>query len=239
MSSCSDCVQSLATPLSVHILAQSFWQRIFDRPSCGRNTWFVSLMRNKVGLFSTLALLLIGLPSWAQSERYATDEELETLIDRHNAELPQLLETGFYQDWRTQAERYQQAMWAAAWADVDAEIAPFLGHWVAIEEDIAIFPSATAGQVCVVDTNLDQSDFYLATVQQGKLYAENNIMLVPTGDFMLLISTYDEPYFYPYNSPLVSTSPANYEFFVEYHPDVVQQFESAGCQTGLPQLDDR
>ncbi|NEQ47645.1 MAG: hypothetical protein F6K00_30525 [Leptolyngbya sp. SIOISBB] len=196
-------------------------------------------MRQDALVFSTLTLLMVGLPSWAQSERYATDTELEAVIEQHEAELPQLTEIGFYQDWRTQAERYQQSLWAAAWADVDAEIAPFLGHWVAIEEDIAVFPSANRGQVCVVDTHLDQSDFYLATVQDGKLYTDHNVVLVPTADFLLTVTVYDEPYFYPYNSPIVSTNPANYEFFADYHPDVVQQFEAAGCRTGLPQLSDR
>lgn len=196
-------------------------------------------MRKDTLVFGTLTLLMVGLPSSAQSERYATDTELQAVIERHEAELPQLTEFGFYQDWRTQAERYQQALWAAAWADVDAEIAPFLGHWVAIEEDIAVFPSVNRGQVCVVDTNLDQSDFYLATVQDGKLYADNNVLFVPTAGFLLTVTVYDEPYFYPYNSPIVSTNPANYEFFANYHPDVVQQFEAAGCRTGLPQLSDR
>lgn len=196
-------------------------------------------MRKAVLVCSTLTLVLVGWPSWAQPERYATDTELEAAIERHEAELPPLLETGFYQDWRTQAERYQQSLWTSAWADVDARIAPFLGHWVAIEEDIAIFPAANPGQVCVVDTHLDQSDFYLATVQDGKLYAENNVTLVTTADFLLTVAVYDEPYAYPYNSPIVSTNPANYEFFAEYHPDVVQQFEAAGCRTGLPQLSDR
>ncbi len=196
-------------------------------------------MRKDALVCSTLTLVMVGFPGWAQSERYATDTELEAVIERHEAELPQLTETGFYQDWRTQAERYQQSLWVAAWANVDAEIAPFLGHWVAIEEDIAVFPSANRGQVCVIDTNLDQSDFYLATVQNGKLYTDHNVVLVPTADFLLTVTVYDEPYFYPYNSPIVSTNPANYEFFADYHPNVVQQFEEAGCRTGLPQLRDR
>lgn len=197
-------------------------------------------MRYSPLLLSSCLVLLVAAPSWAQSQRYATDEEIDALIEQHQSAMPELIETGFYRDYRSLAERHQLEYWANAWAEVDEAIAPFLGHWMAIEEDIAIFPAPVAGQVCIVDTHLDQSDFYLATVQDGKLYADNQSMFVPTGEYILTISTYDDvPTLYPYNSPVVSTSPASSEFFADFHPEVVRDFEAAGCLTGLPQAGDR
>jgi len=182
-----------------------------------------------------LSLLLIALPVAAQPERYPTEVEFEGLVEQFRLELPRLLETGFYTDRRSLTAQQERTDWVAAWAAVDAAIAPFLGQWYAIEEDIAIFPTPNRGEVCVVDTYLDDSDFYRGTIIDGRLYANNQLVFMPEGQYLLSTFVYDgEAGYYPYANPVIPENPASLEYFAQQHPEVVAAFQAAGCLTGLP-----
>ncbi|MEO1149140.1 MAG: hypothetical protein AAFY26_26680, partial [Cyanobacteria bacterium J06638_22] len=94
----------------------------------------------------------------------------QSLEQQFQQALPDYVETGYYTDGRTDEEIQARETWAAEWAEQDAAIAPFLGMWVAIEEDLMIFPGPVVGEVCIVDSHLDESMFYTGMVIDGKLY---------------------------------------------------------------------
>ena len=171
----------------------------------------------------------------AQSERYPTDPEIQQLIDEMRQRIPQLESTGIHLDRRTPEERQEQEDFVAAWAEVDPAIAPFLGSWTAIEETLMIYPSANRGEVCIIDMYLEDVDFYLGQVTDGKVYTERNLVFVLDSDFLGNTSVYNnQPHLYEYSHPGPVTHPATSDYFAEYYPQIELQFNLAGCIAGLP-----
>lgn len=189
-----------------------------------------------LGLASLIATTLsLTLPAVAQSKRYPTDAELQPLIQGMRQNIPQLVESGFYNDRRTESERQEVADFAAAWALVDPAIAPFLGEWTAIEESLYIFPGPVRGEVCIIDSYLEESEFYQGQVIDGKVYTDNNLVFVIDSGFLgntFVVENY--PGLYEYAHPRPLEHPANH-YFAEYHPEIVAQFIQAGCLAERPE----
>ena len=186
-------------------------------------------------LLLTLALLLLPLPGLAQSQRHPTDTEIEGLVRDLRQKLPDLMETGIYVDRRSPQERQQRQALVKAWSQVDSAIAPFLGNWSAIEENLMIFPAKNRGEVCVIDSYLDETDFYMGRVVNGTLRTEANLTFVLDSGF--LVSTFvvdNQPGRYEYANPRPLENPLTSRYYTQLHPKVVQQFRQAGCVIGMP-----
>jgi len=185
-------------------------------------------------LFLTLTILLIPLPGLAQSQRHPTNAEIESVLQDMHQEIPNLMQVGYYNDRRTPAERQQRDAFVEAWTETDRAIAPFLGNWSAIEENLIIVPSPTRGEVCIIDSYLEESDFYLGKVVDGNLYTDRNVTLVLDHGF--LVSTFvsnGQAGHYEYANPRPVENPAT-SYYAEYHPDIVDQFQQAGCLISPP-----
>ncbi|MEM9503560.1 MAG: hypothetical protein AAGA01_06345 [Cyanobacteria bacterium P01_E01_bin.43] len=183
-----------------------------------------------------LALLLLPLPSFAQSERHPTAAEIEDQLQAMRQNILQLMRTGIYDDRRPHAMRLQRDTFAEAWSEVDAATAPFLGDWTAIEENLAIYPTANPGEVCVIDSHLDLSDFYLGQVVEGHLVTDINLTFVLDSGFLVSTFVYDdEAARYEYANPRPLADPAASPYYVEYHPEIVEQFQQAECLTESPE----
>ena len=117
-----------------------------------------------LGNFWVLVLACLTLPAEAQSERYPTETELQQLAQELRQKIPELENSGFYNDRRSFEEWQEISVYVDAWAEVDPEIAPFLGEWGAIEESLYIYPSTTTGEVCILDIYLDLGNFYTRPV---------------------------------------------------------------------------
>jgi hypothetical protein len=181
------------------------------------------------------AIALLPLPGLAQSERHPTAAEIEQLLQEMRQNIPNLIETGIYSDRRSPEVRQQRDDFVAAWAEVDAAIAPFLGDWIAIEENLAIFPTANPGEVCIIDSYLDLSDFYLGWVIEGQLYTDVNLTLVLDSGFLVSTFVYDnQAAHYEYANPRPVADPATSFYFAQYHPEIVEQFQQAGCLVESP-----
>jgi hypothetical protein len=196
-----------------------------------------------------LVLVSLGMgttPSWAQPdggaevetepfERYPTVAEIADLHGELRQSIPQLLTSGFHTDWRTPEQRQQRAALVAAWTEVDSEVAPFIGEWVAIEESLGIFPTATPGVVCIVDTYLGGSEFERGMMVAGALYTDSGSVLVPEGEFLgNFFVTEGEAYSYPYSHPSPLQDPADIAIYASRYPDVVAAFEANGCLVPTP-----
>jgi hypothetical protein len=200
-----------------------------------------------------LVFVNLGLgitPSWAQSdagaeveaepfERYPTVTEIADLQAELRQSIPQLLTSGFHTDWRSPEQRQQRDALVTDWMEVDSEVAPFLGQWTAIAEYLAIFPTATPGVVCIVDTYLGGSEFNRGMIVAGALYTDGGSVLVLEGEFLgNFFVTEGEAYSYPYSHPSPLQDPTDMDIYASpytiYYPDVVAEFEANGCL--LPQL---
>ncbi|MEO0536038.1 MAG: hypothetical protein AAF215_19460 [Cyanobacteria bacterium P01_A01_bin.123] len=191
---------------------------------------------------STIALLFslgVMAPAEAQSERHPTDAEIQQLVEEMRQRIPQLESTGIHLDRRTPEERQEQEDFAAAWAEADPAIAPYLGSWTAIEETLMIYPSASRGEVCIVDMYLEDVDFYRGQVVDGKVYTERNLVFVLDSDFLGSTSVYDnQPRLYEYSHPGPVTHPSAINYFSGYFSQnnlgLVTQFDEAGCLAEFP-----
>ncbi|MEO1094430.1 MAG: hypothetical protein AAFX01_05975 [Cyanobacteria bacterium J06638_28] len=190
-----------------------------------------------LGIVGMLASLGLIVPARAELERYATDTEIQELVAAMRQRLPQIQATGYYLDRRTLEEQQERAAFAAAWMKVDPEIASFLGDWTAIEEALMIYPAAERGKVCVIDIYPEDAEFYQGEVIAGKLYTENNLVLVLDSGFLASIFVSgNQPGLYEYGSPRPLKDPATADYFAEYYPALAPQFAQAGCLADLPEI---
>jgi hypothetical protein len=187
-------------------------------------------------LLLTLSLLLLQpLPGLAQSQRHPTDAEIQELLRDLRQKSRDAVDAEFYQDRRSSQERQQRDALVKAWSRVDQAIAPFLGNWVAIEENLMIFPAKNRGEVCIIGSYLDITDFYLGKVVDGILRTDMNLTYVLDSGF--LVSTFvvdNQPGHYEYANPLPLENPLTSRYYTQLHPKVVQQFRQAGCKVGMP-----
>ncbi|MEM0979277.1 MAG: hypothetical protein AAGH78_03285 [Cyanobacteria bacterium P01_H01_bin.58] len=189
-----------------------------------------------LGIVAMLASLGLIAPARAELERYATDAEIQELVTAMRQRLPQIQATGYYLDRRTLEEQSERAAFAAAWMEVDPEIASFLGDWTALEEALMIYPAAERGKVCIVDIYLDEADFYQGEVIDGKIYAANNLVLVLDSGFLgSVFVNGNQPGLYEYSHPRPLKDPATADYFAEYYPAIPSQFAPAGCIADLPE----
>lgn len=198
-------------------------------------------MKHYLNPFTSLGMggyLLIGLisPAIAQSDRFPTDAEQQALVQQMRQRLPELQSSGFYRDYRTLAEQWVVTEMVSAWMAIDPAIAPYLGEWTAIEESLYIYPSATPGEVCVLDIYLDEGDFYMGQVQDGKVYTTNNLIFLQDSGYLGNAFIYDgQPGIYEYAHPRPLVDPVT--ALGEYYPEAIAAFEAANCLVGLPPRD--
>jgi hypothetical protein len=179
-----------------------------------------------------LALATLALPAMAQLQRFPTDAELQQLIQEFRQQFPELQAS--YEDRRTPAEQQAVSNFSDAWAEVDPDIAPFLGEWTAVEESLYIYPAATRGEVCVLDIYLNEGDFYKGQVRDGKVYTDRNLVFLLDSGYLGSTFVYDdEPGLYGYANPRPLPNPV--EALGQYYPEAVAAFEDAECLVGLPQ----
>ncbi|MBD2462453.1 hypothetical protein H6G89_15505 [Oscillatoria sp. FACHB-1407] len=187
-------------------------------------------------LFLTLAILLLPLPGLAQSQRHATEIEIERMVLEMRQGIPKLMQSGYYSDRRSPEEYQQQAAFVETWSEIDGAIAPFLGDWSAMEENLLIYPLPAPGEVCIIDSRLDESDFYQGRVVNGNLYTDTNLIFVLDSGFLVNISVYDDQaYHYEYANPRPVENPTTSTYYREYHPQIVVQFQQAGCLVKVPE----
>lgn len=188
----------------------------------------------RLGSVWALVLACLALPAVAQSERYPTEAELQQLVQELRQKIPELQASGFYSDRRTFEEWQEISVYVEAWAGADPVIAPFLGEWSAIEESLYIYPSTTRGEVCILDIYLDEGDFYLGQVRDGKVYTDQNLVFFLDNNFLGNASVYDnQPSLYEYANPRPLPNPS--EELGQYYPEAVAAFAASGCLVGLPQ----
>jgi hypothetical protein len=154
---------------------------------------------------------------------------------RNPEEILKLMQTGIYRDRRSPKERQQREAFVKAWSEVDSAIAPFLGNWMAIEENLVFFPSPNRGEVCIIDHNLDEADFYLGRVINGNLSTDTNLTLVLDSGFLVSIFvSANQAKRYEYANPRPLNNPMTSSYYAQYHPKIVEQFKQAGCLMGIP-----
>lgn len=184
-------------------------------------------------LFLLPAVFVLLLPKLAiaQSLRYPTETELADLIQTFRLRIPQLMQTGYYTDRRTADERQQREAQVAAWAEVDGAIAPFLGEWMALEESLAIFPAQNPGEVCVIDSALEESDFYRGSIVDDKVYTDVGLVFVLDSGFLgSTFVTNNGAGLYEYANPLPMSDPSTSQYYQQYQPAMIERFQAAGCR---------
>jgi hypothetical protein len=75
-------------------------------------------------------------------------------------------------------------------------------------------------------------------VVDGKIYTDTNLTFVLDSGF--LVSTFvieDQAGRYAYANPRPFDNPATSSYYAEYHPDIADQFQRAGCLTELPETE--
>jgi hypothetical protein len=101
---------------------------------------------------------------------------------------------------------------------------------VAIEENLAIFPLPNKGEVCILDSSLDITEFYLGRIIDGNLHTDNNLVLVLDSGFLISIFVSDDRAGrYEYANPRPLDNPITSSYYNKYYPKVVEQFQQAGC----------
>lgn len=181
------------------------------------------------GVFVVASLL----PALAQSERYPTEAELQQLRQELRQNIPRLEETGIYSDRRTPEQREARDAYAAAWAEVDPAIAPYLGEWTAIEESLYIYPSVTPEEICVLDVHLEAGNFYTGQIRNGNVYTTFNVVFFLEDKFLSFASVFEgQPNTYEFANP--RPLPETLDQLEQYYPEAIAAFHEAGCLTGLP-----
>lgn len=185
-------------------------------------------------ILSLLLLAGMALPAWAQSQRYPTDREIQGLMQQMRQHTAQLRAEGTYRDRRTPAERQQLAAFVAAWSRIDRSVTPFLGSWDGYEESMLVYPSRTAGQVCIIETYIGDrgtgADFLLGTVRNGRVVLSDNSFLIRQGSYLGVAFVYqNRPSIYEYANPTPLDHPATVSYLKD-QPNLVNQFNQAGCR---------
>lgn len=83
-----------------------------------------------------------------KSTRYVSDQEIQVLIKNSLTRVAG--GNRFFQERRSPLEISKINDFVNAWQRVDPSIAPFLGDWGGWESSLAIYPSQTKGQMCLV-----------------------------------------------------------------------------------------
>ncbi|MGB3491401.1 MAG: hypothetical protein WBA57_01645 [Elainellaceae cyanobacterium] len=196
-----------------------------------------------IALTPIAALLIaaseVGRADAAQAQvfRFPTEDEVHELMEEARQEILRLREMGMYVDLRTPAEREAATAFSAAWAEVDPAIAPFLGDWSAWDEGKAIYPSPNPGVVCIVDIYPEEYSFSMGFVVNHKIYTTTYSTLVLDNEFLVSLFVSDDdqqPGQYPYISPRPLEHPATLGYIAQLAPEVIEQFDQAGCITDEP-----
>jgi hypothetical protein len=198
---------------------------------------------------TTIAIVLSAIAAaplaLALSGRYPTDAEMQQLIERIRGNFSFLRNdpVGVYWDRRDPEEIQEREEFVAAWAEVEPEIAPFLGRWAAVEEEKSIYPSDTPGQVCVIETQYVDTTFSTGTIREGRIYTSDNYILVLEEEFLGSAFIYEnEPRMSPYSRPVLPEAPQprttpsqpGMEEYDRQYDDAVRQFQEHGCTAELP-----
>jgi hypothetical protein len=172
-----------------------------------------------------------------QFQRYPTAAELELLTQRLKQEVDQMPEriksAPIYSDQRTDAERKQMAQLTQTWAEVDPEIAPFLGKRQLIESQL-IYPSRQRGQVCIIET------YWLSETEHGVRFstgrAARGMIRTTARQVLMRDRGYLGVAYIKNNRPELSTLPYPLPLapptaidFLKHNPQVLQQFQQAQC----------
>ena len=197
---------------------------------------------------SFASVLILG--NWsgaiAQSQRYPTDSELDSLFTRFAKSIQwnenDKVGRGYVRDRRTDVQKESLNSFIRSWSVGNSEIAPFVGSWQGYEDQITIYPSNTKNRVCIISTGEGRGRFYLGNISKGKIYTNNNTVLFRQGRYLgdaVVIN--GEPRLLgelPHNSPRPLEQ---IEEFVnsrvrpQYRPEIIiQKYLDAGCTVNLP-----
>jgi hypothetical protein len=192
---------------------------------------------------ASLLLLNFASPVWAESRRYPTEQELQSLMQMFNQDIARFKQKPVMRDLRSPQEKQQRVAFVKAWAQVDLEVAPFLGHWTAIEESMMIYPSRTKGEVCILETFIPEQNesgvsLTFGKVVKGQIRTSYHTVLMQNGDFLGSASV-DQgklsvyKYFYP--RPLQDPATVSYlSRDLSRDKSVITRFRQAGCTAALP-----
>ncbi|HEY9817812.1 MAG TPA: hypothetical protein V6D20_18715 [Candidatus Obscuribacterales bacterium] len=156
-------------------------------------------------------------------------------MEEARQEVLRLREMGVYFDLRTPVKREAAMAFSAAWAAVDPANAPFLGDWSAWDEGKAIYPSPNPGVVCIVDIYPEEYSFSMGFVVNHRIYTTTYATLVLDNEFLVNLFVSDQqPSQYSYLLPRPLEHPAAISYIAQLAPEVIDQFDQAGCITDEP-----
>jgi hypothetical protein len=204
---------------------------------------------------SLLLTFGLTLPSLSQSsERYPTEQELQSLVRQYKQQLEKQRKIKDPNDrrftvfQRTPDEKQRMKVFVQSWSKVDPSVASFLGVWSEDPEQyIEIYPSKTKGQVCILggdETGLSSVVYLGKVVNRRYLKVSDKTFLFRQDD--LLGSAYvikGKPTLGYYSgSPRILTNPSklivlngNLDGNVnkKLTNSLVRQFEQNGCTDKL------
>lgn len=207
-------------------------------------------------IWVSLALVvLVSLPSLAQSRRRPTEAELETLKKNFYQELPRISEQRIFAlDSRSESELQELEMQVSSWSRFVPELAPFLGEWVGWEEYLTIYPSIFQDRVCALfsGTGIGRSpenslgtyfDFALLDIENGQLRSSYSILFREEfKEKKLLVTAFiynERPTTSYYLHPRPLKHPTQLALWDTISEDsqnqILEEFNAAGCTIELPQ----
>ena len=81
---------------------------------------------------------------------------------------------------------------------------------------------------CILDIYLEQGDFYIGQVRDGKVYTDQNLVLLLDSGCLANMFVYDDqPGIYEYANP--RPLPNSSEALGRYYPAAVTAFETSDC----------
>jgi tetratricopeptide (TPR) repeat protein len=203
------------------------------------------------GMLAGLSILVISSPASAlspESQRYPTEAEIQNLTNEFDSLVRQTEQnkvgSNYIRDRRSTKELNGIKSFNAIWSQADPEVVPFLGAWSGYEYRANILPSKNKGRVCLIYTGEGMGSFGLATVRNGKLYANGNKVYFRRGKYLVEAGVYKGKAEIlgniPLNNPGLITEYilgeiAKYIIELNQRESISENFRNSGCTGFLPE----
>jgi hypothetical protein len=155
---------------------------------------YINKMKIVFGITTGISFLLgISIScqnAMAQSRRYPSEQEVESIQATFKKRLPSLLETRTYGvERRSKKEQEKREDFVRAWSQVNPLSAKFFGEWTAIEERVAIYPSTIKNHVCIV--SLDNHTFRDGILKGSIVYSDGKSIWFIDGGLLAIANVID------------------------------------------------
>jgi hypothetical protein len=172
-----------------------------------------------------IALSIIPQFAYAQTQSYPTDEDLQKLMPDFQSQVDHWSQ---YEEPERQTEA---KTFAENWSSRDPNIASFLGKWAAIEETMNIYPSTTAGQVCIIHTSQPEVSLSLGNVFNQQIYTDAGQVIIQQGNYAGVTWSNENGtgiYVYRLIAPIEVPTREFFSYW-DHGSSVLEQFNAAGC----------